>query len=148
MGFFTFGNPERGNQFRVPSMDTDTALRYILQILNESSILGGGGSAGTGGSGSTGASFTTGSDVIVTAAGVAKQAVGVPSPRGVLVVAKVTNTGSVYIGGSNVTNASGSRRGIELVQAGMPSVILPVSSTDLIYVNADNANDGVGLVIL
>jgi hypothetical protein len=92
--------------------------------------------------------FADAPDITVAVAGTAVQGSSVATPNGVLLVAAITNTGSVYVGGATVTNASGSRRGAELVQAGMPSMKLTCTNLNQIWVNADNANDKVGVVIL
>lgn len=132
---------------KVPEMDVQEALRRILGILNYGFSMGDGLNPG-GESLLAGSTFVSIADIIVVEAGKAVQCAGSPSPRGVLVVADPNNTGAVYVGGSGVTNATGSQRGLILTQAGMPSQVLPVSTTSLIYVNADNAGDRVGIVIL
>lgn len=149
MSTFTFGNPDPA--FHTPNMDTNVAVRRILQILNESGALAsasGSGSSGGGSTITTGNTFKTLADVIVTNAGVAQQCVGSPSPRGVLVEADVANTGPIYVGDATVTNASGSKRGLQLVAAGMSSVVIPVSTSDQIFVNADTSGDRATVTIL
>jgi hypothetical protein len=93
-------------------------------------------------------SFNSLADIVVLVAGTAVRGADHPTPNGVLVVARMGNTGSCYVGGPGVTNASGTQRGIELTQAGMPSTILRIANTNLMWVNADNANDAVGVIIL
>lgn len=100
------------------------------------------------GSGSVGTSFATAPDITVAVVGTAVQGVAASTPRGVLVVASVNNTGAVYVGGPTTSNDVGNARGITLTQAGMPSVVLPVENLNQIWVNADNASDRVGVVIL
>lgn len=93
-------------------------------------------------------SFNTAPDITVAVAGTAIQGVSVATPKGVLIVARSLNTGSVYVGGSNVTQDGGGARGAELTPAGMPSVVLPISNLNQLWVNADNAGDRVGVIIL
>lgn len=92
--------------------------------------------------------FATGEDISVAIAGTAQQGPNVACPKGCHVTAAATNTGSVYLGDENVTNASGNRRGMELTQAGMTSIKMTVSNLNQLYINADNANDKVGVIIL
>lgn len=56
-----------------------------------------------------------------------------------------TNAGAVYVGGSTVTNASGTNRGIKLL-AGEDVSDLDVQNLNWIYVAADNANDDVAYI--
>lgn len=100
------------------------------------------------GAGTVGTSFATAPDITVLVAGTAVQGLAASTPRGVMVVAHLLNTGSVYIGGPTVSDGSGNAKGITLTQAGMPSVVLPVENLNQIWVNADNAGDRVGVVIL
>lgn len=65
-----------------------------------------------------------------------------------MIVADINNKGSVYVGGSDVSNSSGGKRGIQLSQLGMPSTLLAIDNVNLIWVNADNAGDRVGIVKL
>lgn len=102
-------------------------------------------SASSGGSGSA-ATFNSKTDVAVGVAGVAIQCPPQECNK-VSLVAATDNDGSVYIGGSGVTNASGSQRGIELVPGGMLHLV-PVSNTSMIYVNADNGGDKIGIVYM
>lgn len=90
----------------------------------------------------------TGTDIICDTAGVAKQGVASPSPDGVLVSGRAGNTGTVYIGGPTVTNASGSRQGLPLFQGGMTPIRYPASDVSKIFVNADTNGDGVSIIIL
>lgn len=128
--------------------DTDnTLLQKIANLLCGSAFNSSGPTTG-GSTNVTGSSFTSINDANVAVAGTRVQFSAQPTPRGVLIVAKLTNTNPVYIGGSGVTNASGGQKGITLTQAGMPSIVLPVQNTNQIYINADTAGDGVGVVIL
>jgi hypothetical protein len=92
-------------------------------------------------------SFNSLDDVVVTVAGTAVQLPDHPTPTGVELTARIGNTGSCYVGGPGVTNSGGSQRGVELVQAGMTR-IFRVTNTNLLWVNSDNANDAVGVIIL
>jgi hypothetical protein len=96
-----------------------------------------------GGSGST--QIITLNDVVVAIAGTAVQ-VQSQACKGVAIVARIGNTGYVYVGGSTTTNGSGTRRGIILVAGGMPPQIIPVSNSNEIWINADTANDAVGIM--
>lgn len=125
--------------------DSDNNLLY--KIAQSLSVIAGQ-SIPSGSPGTADSSFSTGPNITVLTAGVAVAGPDIATPRGVWVVARQGNTGSVYIGGSNVTNDSGGFRGAELVQTGMNSMLLPVSNLNQIYVNADNAGDRVGVVIL
>lgn len=145
MSFFTFLNPDPN--FKVPDMDTNIAVRRILQLLNDNTPPSGGAS-GSGSTTSVGATFKTLSDVIVDTVGSAKQCAGQVSPRGVMVCADLNNTGTIYVGDSTVTNGSGSKRGFALTQAGQLSVVLPVNNTNQIYVNADNNGDRATITVL
>lgn len=53
---------------------------------------------------------------------------------------KSTNTGSIYIGGDDVTNASGTNQGFEVVPGSALSDIT-ISNTNLLYFATDNAGD-------
>lgn len=99
-------------------------------------------------SGETKGAINTGDDVIVTGVGVAMQCPSLAASKGVMVVADLQNSGYVYVGGSNVTNSSGSKRGIILSPGGMPSQLLPVNNANLLWVNADIAGDRVGLIAI
>lgn len=121
-------------------------VRKILGWMEDiaTSIAPGGGSGGAGSS----VVFSTAPDVTVAVAGIRVQASSNAVRRGVLITAKSTNTGSVYVGDANVSNNAGGRRGMELVPAGMTPVLLAVTNTNEIYINADNAGDKVGILIL
>ena len=87
-------------------------------------------------------------DEIVAAAGTAEPLADVRTGANwVIICARPANAGIVYIGDSTVTNASGSKRGIQL-NAGQ-SAILPAQAIptayDLaqVFVNADTIGDGV-----
>lgn len=122
----------------------DGANDLLYKIAKSLSLLAASGIPGSGGS----SSFNTGPDITVLVAGTAVAGIDIATPRGVLVVARSGNKGSVYVGGSNVTKDGGGFRGAELLQAGMPSAALPVSNLNQVYINADNAGDRVGVVIL
>ena len=120
--------------------------RKILGCLNDAvSYLA---TIATGGGGSVGTSFGTAADIILVTPGTRVRGGSVASPRGVLVVASMTNTGSTFVGGANVTNATGGFRGIELLQAGMSSVVLPVANLNQIYIDGETAGNRVGVTIL
>lgn len=87
----------------------------------------------------------TGEDIAVAVAGTAVQGSNVPACREIVFVARSTNTGSVYIGGSDVTNNGGTKRGIELVPGGM--IKIGALNLNEFWVNADNANDKVGCLV-
>ena len=59
--------------------------------------------------------------------------------------ALTTNAGSVYVGGSTVTNSSGTNQGIKLI-AGASLGSITVTNLNMIYVAADNAGDKVAYV--
>lgn len=91
----------------------------------------------------------TGDDLVCSVAGTPVNAPAYATVNGVMLVARSTNVGNVYIGVDNtVSNMSGSKRGLILSQLGMPSAILPVSNLNKIWLNADNAGDGVGVLVL
>lgn len=58
-----------------------------------------------------------------------------------LLQAKLINVGPVYVGGKDVTNATGINEGILLHQSS--SVAMSVTNTNQIYVATDNAGDAV-----
>ena len=62
--------------------------------------------------------FQAAPDITVIAPGTAQNGVDVATPKGVLVVSSMNNNGSVYVGGSDVSNASGGKRGAELSPLG------------------------------
>ena len=92
--------------------------------------------------------FDTVPDITVLTAGTAVQGLNIQCPRGVMVVARLANTNPVYVGGPDVSNASGGKGGIQLTQAGQASTILTVANVNMIWVNADTAGDRVGIVRL
>lgn len=92
--------------------------------------------------------FNTVPDITVLVAGTAVQGLNIPCSRGIKVVAALTNQGSVYLGGPDVSNGSGGKRGIELSQAGMVDYPLAINNVNLLWVNADYAGDRVGIVRL
>lgn len=92
--------------------------------------------------------FQAAPDITVVNAGTAQNGVSVATPKGVMVVAALNNNGSVYVGGSEVSNSSGGKRGAELSPLGMPSVVLPISNLDQLYVDSDNDGNRVGVLIL
>lgn len=55
------------------------------------------------------------------------------------------NAGAVYVGGSTVTNAAGTNRGIKLL-AGESIADVSVQNLNWIYVATDNANDDVAYI--
>lgn len=57
----------------------------------------------------------------------------------VIVYARPGNTGTIYVGGPNVTNAGGARPGVPLDPGGRE--IFPVANANVIYVDADVSND-------
>lgn len=59
-----------------------------------------------------------------------------------LIQANPSNAGAVYVGGYQVTNASGTNVGVKLI-AGASLGDISVSNLNQIYVAADNANDDV-----
>jgi hypothetical protein len=147
MSYYDFG-ADKGD-VRCPDMDTNEALRRILAILNDSSA-----PAPTSGSGSTGGSttsvgstFNSITNQTIDVTGTRKQLPSVPTPRGVLLVAKVGNNDPICVGGVGVTISTGTQCGITLTAAGMPSVVIPVSNLSQIYING-TAGDGVGIAIL
>lgn len=92
------------------------------------------------------AGLNTAPDIIVTVPGTAVQGSNVATPKGVRLTARLENAGSMYAGGPNVTNDLGGRRGQEITQAGGCELL--VSNLNQVYLNADNAGDRVGVVIL
>ena len=143
MGFFNFLTPET-KKFNVPeNMDITVAVRRILQILNDTFP-----SETAGSTTSVGNSFKTVANLTIDDTTKAKQFQGVPSPRGVLVMARSTNQGAIYVGDADVTNALGTKCGIQLTPAGMTSVVLPVDNSNRVYVAADTANDKAYCVVL
>jgi len=92
--------------------------------------------------------ISCGPDIVVAAAGTPVQGASIPTNRGVLVIARLSNVGLIYAGGPNVTNGLGSYRGLILGQLGMPPTILPVSNLDQVWINADNNGDAAGVIIL
>ncbi len=56
--------------------------------------------------------------------------------------AKSGNVGSIYVGGSTVTNAGGANPGVKLNITGSISNIA-VTNSNMIYMAADNVGDGV-----
>lgn len=120
-------------------------LRKILQ--NQTDLAADIIASGSGGGASSGA-LTTGADIAVAVAGTAVQGASAAATKGVLVVARSDNAGIVYVGGSNVSNGSGSTKGVQLSQLGMPSQFIAVDNANKIWVNADTAGDSVGIIIL
>lgn len=142
MAFYNFGNGT--GDIGVPDMDSNEVLRRILAILNLSSSAF---DPNTGGGGITSGMFSTAKDIVVAVAGTAVRGTNVGASRGILLTAFPTNTGSVYVGGPGVSRANGDQKGLILSQLGMPSTFLPIANVNQIYVNADNAGDGVGVLI-
>lgn len=120
-------------------------LRKLLQndLVLEAAIV----AAGSGGGSSSG-SLQTGTDIVVAVAGTAVQGPTLTATRGVLVVARSDNAGFVYVGGSDVTNAGGTKKGVILSQLGMPSQFIAVDNANKIWLNADTAGDSVGIIVL
>jgi hypothetical protein len=110
---------------------------YAQLVIIAASI--GGGGVGT---------FSSQADLVCAVAGTRVQGATVTVARGVLVTASPDNVGPVYIGGSNVTNASGGVKGLILLQAGMPSQFIPVTNLNQLYINADNAGDRAGVILV
>lgn len=54
--------------------------------------------------------------------------------------APLTNVGSIYVGGSTVTNTSGANEGLALVQGDIFGPV-PLANTNEIYFASDNDND-------
>lgn len=92
--------------------------------------------------------ISTQEDIVVSTPGVAVQGASMKCNRGALVVASPDNTGRVYVGGPTTTNGSGNRRGAVLTQGGMPSQFFAITNTDQIFVNADEANDRVSIIVI
>ena len=87
----------------------------------------------------------TGNDLVCATAGTAVQGANVAVTNEITIIAYPTNTGNVYIGASDVTNSSGSKRGVILLPAGM--VKLSVSNLNKVYINADTNGDGAGVFV-
>ncbi len=104
------------------------------------------GSLGSGSGSGTSASFNTAPNITIATTGTAVNGLDIPTPRGVVVCARQGNAGSVFVGGSNITN-DGGFRGIELLQVGMTPVTIPISNLNQLYING-TAGDRVGVVIL
>ncbi len=82
---------------------------------------------------------------------VAATAVQFPSKeckRGVILVACSKNKGSVFIGGSNVSDFGGVEIGLELLPGGISPMIIPCSNTNQLFVNASTTGDRVGVIVL
>jgi len=92
------------------------------------------------------ASVSFANDSVVTESGVAVRLPSLLAVKGIMLVASLTNQGNVYIGGSGVTAKDGIKRGITLVAGGMPSQLLPVKNSNLLWINADNSGDAVGIL--
>lgn len=90
--------------------------------------------------------LTTAPDVVVPTKGTAVQGPDQVVMRDVWVVANSKNSGSMYVGGSEVTNGSGTKRGVELIAGGMVK-IEGLENTNELYFNADENNDKVGLLV-
>jgi len=91
-------------------------------------------------------SLITVADTVVATPGTAVQSASQVATKGVYVTAPVSNTGEVYVGSSNVDK--GGPRGITLVPGGMAPGFIPVDNSDEIWVDADNANDRVGILVV
>lgn len=92
--------------------------------------------------------ISTAPDLVCAVAGTAVNGSTVSTVNGVLLVARPSNVGAVYIGDNTTTNGSGAKRGLILSQLGMPSSILPISNLNQLWINADNNGDGVGVLVL
>lgn len=126
----------------------DSTFDLTRKILQNQTDIAAAITAGGSSGGASSGSLTTGADITVAVAGTAVQGASAAATKGVLVVARGDNAGTVYVGGSNVSNASGSRKGIQLSQLGMPSQFIEVDNANKIWVNADNAGDSVGIIVL
>lgn len=84
---------------------------------------------------------TTQTDVTVATAGTAVQAIAAGSKG--YIAAAVGNTGLLYVGDANVTNASGTKKGFILSQAGLSPLL-----SGPVYVNADNNGDLAGVTTI
>lgn len=127
-----------------PNMDTNIAVRRILAIINAAGVLSGGRvllnvdtSAGSG---------TPQSINNVLAVGAPSVATRLPNVacKAVLLVALQTNTSFVYVGGSGVKGTTQS--GVTLSATGMLSCLFNVSNLQDLYINADVAGEGVGVI--
>ena len=125
----------------------NTVWETLQAILSNQSVINASIEAISGGGG-VATSITSGTDIVVAVAGTAVQGPNIPATRGVLVVGRAGNTGNVFVGGSDVTNKSGTKKSIILTPLGMPSQFIPVDNANKVWVNADNANDSVGIVAL
>lgn len=144
MGFFDFSCCQPKTQkLTVPISDIALTAARILQILNESTPAG-----QTGSTTSVGNTFQTLTNITVVTAGTRVQLPDVDSPRGILVVAAESNTGSVYVGDSTVTKATGTKCGLQLVPTGMNSVQLTVSNASQVWVDADVSGSKLYVTVL
>lgn len=99
----------------------------------------GSGSGGISGALGSGSAVTTGNTATIAVTGTAVLAIA-SGARGYILAAS-TNAGSIFVGGSDVTNA-GAKRGLELAQLGMSPVL-----TGPVYING-TAADVAGVVLV
>lgn len=77
----------------------------------------------------------------VTTAGTAVQLQDHPCKM-VVITAETDNTGNIFVGSSNVVAAAGSEIGFVLY-TGQTSIPIPISNTNLLYINSTVNGDGV-----
>lgn len=85
-------------------------------------------------------------DTNVAVPGTAVQSAAQAATKGVYITARAGNIGSVYVGGSTVDRTGPT--GWTLVPAGMAPGLIQVSNSNQIWVDADNAGDGVGINVI
>lgn len=93
------------------------------------------------------ASFASVADIVVPTAGTRVQGANISTPRGCIISSRASNTGQVYVGDVNVSNAGGVAQSLILAPA-QQSPILLVANLNQIYINSDNNNDAVGVLRL
>lgn len=94
------------------------------------------------GGGSTGADIDSTAEVLVVTPTTPVQVTAVATVKTLLIKALPGNAGDVYYGLSGVTAANG-----QIVEPGEP-VILTITDPSTLYIDADNANDGIRVMIL
>jgi hypothetical protein len=85
--------------------------------------------------------LTNVSVVTATGTGIAVNLPSVTVTKKVRLYARPNNIGRVYIGGSDVTNSNGTKWGAPIDPDGWEDFY--VSNSNLLWINADNATDGV-----
>lgn len=92
-------------------------------------------------------SFATVADIVNVAAGTRVQGSAVATPRGVVISARQSNQGQIYIGDVTVTNSSGLKQGL-ILSPSQQSPVLLVANLNQIYIDVDITADSAGVQIL